>query len=137
MIDPTRIQGAVIGIGCDLVDIERVREMHERHGERCLTRIYTEAEQAYCLQMRNPYPSLAARFAAKEAVSKAFGTGIGKEFGLLSLSVGKGQNGEPVAVLDDQGQALLEKVGGTEVLLSLSHTSTQAMAFAVVVRNPS
>ncbi|WP_309379889.1 holo-ACP synthase [Cerasicoccus frondis] len=133
MIDPSRIRGAVIGIGCDLVDIERVREMHERHGERCLQRIYSPEEQAYCLKMRNPYPSLAARFAAKEAVSKAFGTGIGKEFGLLSLSVGKGEQGEPIAILDEQGEALLRKVGGTDILLSLSHTSTQAMAFAVIV----
>lgn len=135
MIDPTRIQGVVLGVGVDLVDIERIRQMHERHGERCLERIFTKVEQTYCLAMRNPYPSLAARFAAKEAVSKAFGTGIGKDFGLLSLSVEKGEEGAPVAVLDEQGKALLEKRGGTEVLLSLSHTANQAIAFAIIVRN--
>ncbi|GHC00254.1 holo-ACP synthase [Cerasicoccus arenae] len=136
MIDPTRIQGAVLGIGCDLVDIERIKQMHERHGERCLDRIYTAVERSYCMAMKNPYPSLAARFAAKEAVSKAFGTGIGREFGLQSLSVVKGEQGEPIAELDEQGRALLKKLGGTDVLLSLSHTANQAMAFAVVVHNP-
>lgn len=136
MIDPARITGAVLGIGVDLVDIARIKDMHERHAERCLDRIFTKAEQDYCLAMRNPYPSLAARFAAKEAVAKAFGTGIGAEFGLHSVSVAKSGGGAPIAVLDEQGQALLRKVNGTEVLLSLSHTATQAMAFAVIVRNP-
>lgn len=136
MIDPTRITGVVLGVGVDLVDVVRIREMHERHGERCLEKIFTKAEQEYCLAMRNPYPSLAARFAAKEALSKAFGTGIGRDFGLLTLGVEKGEGGEPIAVLDEQGQALLAKRGGTGVLLSLSHTATQAIAFAVMVRNP-
>ncbi|WP_269538203.1 holo-ACP synthase [Cerasicoccus fimbriatus] len=133
MVDPSRIRGPVIGIGCDLVDIERMRDMHERHGERCLEKIFSAAEQEYCMAMRNPYPSLSARFAAKEAVSKAFGCGIGKDFGLLSLSVEKGPQGQPIAVLDELGLTLLRKVGGAEVLLSLTHTSTQAMAFAVIV----
>jgi len=135
MIDPSRIQGVVIGVGVDIVDIARIRTMHERHGEHCLERIYTESEQEYCMAMRNPYPSLAARWAAKEAASKAFGTGIGKDFGLRSLGVLKGTRGEPIAELDEQGRDLLKRIGGTDVLLSLSHTATQAIAFVVIVRN--
>jgi len=67
------------GIGIDTVEIGRIRDSHERLGDRFIERILLPAEIEYCLRHKDPAPSLAARFAAKEAISKAFGTGISAE----------------------------------------------------------
>ena len=125
--------GRVIGLGADLVDVERIRNVHDRHPERFLSRVFTAEEQRYCLGMKNPYPHLAARFAAKEAVSKCFTTGIGKRLGWTAVSVYHGERMQPLVRLDAQGQALLHEVGGPEVLPTLSHTATAALAVAVLV----
>ena len=79
---------------------------------------------------------MAARFAAKEAVSKAFTTGIGAELGWKSVSIYHGSRNEPLVRLDEQGRALLAQVGATHVHVSLSHTDTLAMAVAALVRQP-
>lgn len=126
--------GQVIGIGTDIIEVERIKSAHERHGERFLSRILTEDERAYCFKMKNPYPHLAARFAAKEAVSKAFTTGIGKALGWKSIEVRKGLRLKPVVHLDEQGERLLKHVGGTDVLLTLSHTANYATAVSVIVK---
>jgi holo-[acyl-carrier protein] synthase len=114
--------------------VARLRGVWERQGERFLAMTYTEAERAYCLRMRDPAPFLAARFAAKEAVSKAFGTGIGAELGWKSVEVAHGERGEPLVRLDAAGEALLAARGATGVLLTLSHTDTMAMAVAALVK---
>jgi|TARA_B110000438_G_scaffold278061_2_gene301229 holo-[acyl-carrier protein] synthase len=125
--------GVVRGIGIDLIETERIRGVWERQKDRFLKRVYTEGELEYCLKMKDPVPFLAARFSAKEAVSKAFTTGIGKELGWKSIEVCKGERQQPWIRLDAQGQALLEAVGGSDVLVSLSHTSNYGMAVAVLV----
>ncbi|MDR3229741.1 MAG: holo-ACP synthase [Puniceicoccales bacterium] len=125
--------GTILGIGVDIVDVARIRRIHERHGDAFLKRVFTPAECAYCMSLAVPWPSLAARFAAKEAVSKAFGTGIGAEFSLQSVGVVNGARGAPLAELDEKGTALLASRGGSRVLVSLSHTATLAQAFAVIV----
>ncbi|MEM9226616.1 MAG: holo-ACP synthase [Verrucomicrobiota bacterium] len=127
----------MLGVGTDIVEVERIRLSHERHGERFLNRIYTPEEQAYCLDMSNPYPHLAARFAAKEAASKAFTTGIGKALGWKSVGIIHGERMQPLAVLDVQAQALLDALGGTHLLVSLSHTKAMAHAVALVLRRVS
>ncbi|WOO43333.1 holo-ACP synthase [Rubellicoccus peritrichatus] len=134
MVLSSEMAAVALGLGTDIVDIERIQHAHERHGNRFLKRIYTEEEQAYCLGMKNPYPHLAARFAAKEAVSKCFGTGICGEFGWTSVSICKGSRDEPYAKLDEKGQTLLDAMGGTRVLVSLSHTSSLGHAVALVVK---
>jgi len=126
--------GVLIGLGADLVDVARVRGVHERQGDRFLERVFTEEERSYCFGMRLPYPHLAARFAAKEAVSKAFTTGIGAELGWKSISVYHGERHEPLVRLDEKGEKLLKEVGASRVLLTLSHTETAAMAVAALVR---
>jgi holo-[acyl-carrier protein] synthase len=126
--------GVLIGLGADLVDVARIRGVHERQGDRFLDRVFTDEERAYCLGMRLPYPHLAARFAAKEAVSKAFTTGIGAELGWKSISVYHGERHEPLVRLDEKGEKLLKEVGASRVLLTLSHTETAAMAVAALVR---
>lgn len=128
------ISGHILGLGCDLCDVARVRGVWERQGERFLAATFTDNERAYCLRMRDPAPFLAARFAAKEAVSKAFGTGIGAELGWKSIEVAHDERGAPQVKLDAGGAALLAARGATGVMLTLTHTDTMAMAVAVIVR---
>jgi holo-[acyl-carrier protein] synthase len=128
--------GVVLGLGCDVVDVSRIRRALERQGERFLERVFTEEERAYSRSKAHPESHLAARFAAKEAVSKCFTTGIGAELGWKSVSVHSGTRSQPLVRLDEKGQALLRRVGATHVLLSLSHTAELAMAVAALVRAP-
>jgi holo-[acyl-carrier protein] synthase len=108
--------------------------VHERQGDRFLDRVFTDEEKAYCAQMKFPHKHLAARFAAKEAVAKAFTTGIGRELGWRSISVYHGPRQDPRVRLDEKGAALLKQIGATHVLLTLSHTDSAAMAVAALVR---
>lgn len=126
--------GLLLGLGSDLIDVDRIKGVLDRQGDRFLDRVFTEEERTYCFGMKYPHKHLAARFAAKEAVSKAFTTGIGAELGWKSISVYHGSRHEPLVRLDEKGEALLRQVGGTHVLLTLSHTDTAAMAVAAVIK---
>jgi len=122
----------ILGIGTDLIEVERIRASHTRFGERFLRRILHPAEIAYCLSCHDPAPHLAARFAAKEAISKAFGTGIGGQLSWLDMEVGRRDSGEPFVILHGRGLDLLEKRNGRCVWLSLSHTQAHAAAVAIL-----
>lgn len=126
--------GVLLGLGADLIEVARIRSVILRHGDRFIDRILTEEERLYCSGMAHPHKHIAARFAAKEAVSKCFTTGIGAELGWKSISVYHGERHDPRVRLDEQGQALLAHVGGTHILLTLSHTENYAMAVAAVIR---
>ena len=126
--------GVLVNIGCDYIEIERIRHVLERHGDRFLDRVFTEEERRYCSKMAHPHKHLAARWAAKEAVSKTFTTGIGPHLGWKSTSIYHGERSEPLVRLDEKGEALLRQVGATHVLVSLSHSDTAAMAVAALVR---
>lgn len=126
--------GVLLGLGADVIEVSRIRGILERQGERFLERIFTAEEREYCFKMSQPHKHLAARFAAKEAVSKSFTTGIGSELGWRSVSVYHGARNEPLVRLDAKGEALLKAVGATGVLLTLSHTDTVAVAVAALVR---
>ncbi len=127
--------GTVIGLGCDLVEVERIAQILDRHGDRFLDRTFTDEERTYCSTLKFPHKHYAARWAAKEAVAKAFTTGIGEHLDWTSISVEHGERQEPLIRLDGKAQALLHDLGGTGVLISLSHTETYAMAVATLVRN--
>lgn len=122
----------ILGVGIDLVEVARIRALWEEHGERFLHRFLRPEEARYCLAHRDPAPGIAARFAAKEAVSKAFGTGIGAELGWLDIEVGHLPGGQPIIRLHDNGARLLEKRGGRHVHLSLTHTAGHASAVAIL-----
>jgi holo-[acyl-carrier protein] synthase len=126
--------GILLGLGCDVIEVARVKGVADRQGERFLNRVFTEDERLYCFSRPHPYNHLAARFAAKEAISKCFTTGIGAALGWKSASVYHGDRMEPLVRLDEQGKALLAHLGATHVLISLSHTDTVAMAVAALVR---
>ncbi len=122
----------VLGIGIDIIEVARIQASHERFGERFLNRILHPNEIAYCMSYRVPAPFLAARFAAKEAISKAFGTGIGAQLGWRDMEVGRKESGEPFVILHEGGQKLLAARRAKKVLISLSHTQNYASAVALL-----
>ena len=122
----------ILGTGIDIIEVARIAASHEKFGERFIKRILHPQEMAYCLSHRHPAPFLAARFAAKEAISKAFGTGIGKRLGWHDMEVGRRESGEPFVILHGKGQDLLQKRGARMVHLTLSHTQTYAAAAAIL-----
>jgi holo-[acyl-carrier protein] synthase len=126
--------GVLLGLGCDVIEVERIRGVLDRQGAHFLQRVFTEEERVYCFSHKFPHQHLAARFAAKEAVSKAFTTGIGAELGWKTVSIYHGSRKEPLVRLDEKGAALLARTGATHVLVSLSHTVLVAMAVAALVR---
>src|SRR5215467_12591737 len=120
----------ILGIGIDIIEVARIEASYARFGERFLNRILHPNEIRYCLSYKSPGPFLAARFAAKEAISKAFGTGIGAQLGWQDMEVGRKESGEPFVILHEGGKRLLESRGGRIVLISLSHTEEHATAVA-------
>ncbi len=122
----------ILGTGIDLIEVERVEASFQKFGDRFVKRILHPDEIAYCLAHKNPAPFLAARFAAKEAVSKAFGTGIGTALGWHDIEVRKKPSGEPFVVLHGNGLKLLMERGGRVVHLSLTHTAMHAAAMAIL-----
>jgi len=127
--------GIILGLGCDVVEVARIRGVLERHPERFLDRVFSDEERRYCFDRSDPYVHLAARWAAKEAVSKCFTTGIGAAFGWKSASIRHGSRMEPLVSLDEKGMELLRAVGASRVLVSLSHTAVTAMAVAVLLKD--
>ena len=125
--------GKVLGIGCDLAEVQRIKDAHERHGQSFLDKVFTPAEQEYCLKQSNPYPSLAARWAAKEAMTKALSTGVSEHIGLLDIEVTKGSRNEPKIQLSQKGDLLLYRIGGKHCKVTLSHTREIAMAVVAVL----
>jgi holo-[acyl-carrier protein] synthase len=122
----------ILGIGIDIIEVTRIAASYERFGDRFLKRILHPDEISYCLSHRAPSPFLAARFAAKEAISKAFGTGIGAELGWHDMEVGRKNSGEPFVILHGAGQNLLQTRGARALLISLAHTQQHAAAVAIL-----
>ena len=123
---------SVLGIGVDLVENARIEHSVERFGERFLHRVFTAGEIEYSQSMKYPARHLAARFAAKEAVSKAFGTGIGKAMGWKDIDVRRKESGEPFVVLEGGAKELAAERKVSRVSITLSHTEHYAMAMVVM-----
>ena len=126
--------GELLGIGLDLVEIERFRQSVQRLGQPFLHRLFTETERSYCESLADPIPSYAARFAAKEAISKALGTGIGQDLSWQDIEITHSDRNAPIARLLGKGQHLLASLGATRCLITLTHTATTAAASAALLR---
>ena len=126
---------SILGLGVDLVECDRIQHSIDRFGDRFLRRVFSEGEIEYSTSMKFPARHLAARFAAKEAVSKAFGTGIGKAMGWRDIDVCKQPSGEPYLVLRGGAETLAAARGVTSTHLTLSHTDHHAMACVVLESN--
>lgn len=118
----------ILGSGIDLVEIPRIRQSVERFGKRFLNRVYTSAEQDYCLRKRKADESLAARFAAKEAGAKALGTGISHGVNWLEIEVVREPSGRPTLCYHGRAAEIARRLGVTRAALSLTHTAELAMA---------
>ena len=125
--------GMVVGIGLDLAEVSQVAGALERHGDRFIHRVFTEHERQYCGVKNVPAQFYAARFAAKEAVAKAFGTGIGAELGWQDMEVTHAASGAPEMRLLGKGIELAARRGVGTILLSLTHTPLMAAASVVLI----
>lgn len=123
----------VIGVGIDTIEVSRIRDSIEKHGDHFLKKVFTAKEQEYCQDKSDSAPYYASRFASKEAVAKAFRTGIGKEFGWLDSEIFHGERGEPFVQLSEAGRKCMERVGASKILVSLTHLSTTASAIVIIV----
>jgi len=121
------------GIGIDVVEVDRIESAIARHGEPFLSRLFTDAERAYCAAQKRAALHYAARFAAKEAVSKALGTGIGGEAGWLDLEIVRDPSGAPKLALHGSAAEFAKDKGISEIQISLSHAKDYAAANAVAV----
>ena len=124
----------IVGTGIDLAEIGRIQQSISRYGSRFLDRIYTPAEQAYCLRKRNSAESFAARFAAKEAGAKALGTGISRGVNWLEIEVVRELGGRPTLEFHGRAAERAKRMGVVHTSLSITHTGDTAMA-SVVVEN--
>ncbi|MDR1907166.1 MAG: holo-ACP synthase [Puniceicoccales bacterium] len=124
---------SIISIGHDIVEIARIQSTYPKYGNRFLQKIYTPNEIKYCFSKKNPFPSLASCFAAKEAVSKVFRCGIGPQFHWKSAEVNHQASGCPIIILDQLGQNLLQQFHGSEVLITLTNTQSLASAVALLI----
>jgi holo-[acyl-carrier protein] synthase len=120
----------VDSLGVDIVEVKRVKGLMERWGDRFLHRVFTPWEIAYCKSKSSPEQSLAARFAAKEAILKAIGTGLSHGIRWTSMEIVNDKNGSPSVKL---GKRIKDKIGDKRVLISMSHTKEYAVAQAILV----
>lgn len=123
----------VFGIGIDVVEVARIASAIQRHGEPFLAKLFTTAEREYCESRKNPAMHFAARFAAKEAVSKALGTGIGGNAGLLEMEVVHDPSGAPKIRLSGTAAAFASEHGLSEIQISLTHAREYAAANAIAI----
>ncbi len=122
----------ILGTGLDLVEVARIAVLAERHGDRFLKRVFTDTEIGYSMPRAARYQHLAGRFAAKEAVFKALGTGWGQGVGWKLVEVVPGEEGRPEVRLSGAAADRLGSMGGHRVHLSITHTEGLAAASAVV-----
>ena len=122
----------ILGLGTDIVEVARIASSFLQHGEKFLNRVLLPDEIAYCLQHRQPAPFIAVRFAAKEAIAKAFGTGIGAQLGWLDIEIFRRESGEPCVVLHGNGEKLFSERGVKKLHISLTHTENYAVATAIL-----
>ena len=123
----------IFGIGIDVVEVERISTSMDEFGERFCARIFTPSEREYCERQKRPAMHYAARFAAKEAVAKALGTGIGKDLAWLDVEVSRRQSGEPEVTLRGEGEKFAQGNKITQIKISLTHAQHYAAANAVVL----
>ncbi len=119
----------IIGIGTDITSVERIQKVIERRGDAFIKRLFTQAEAAVARKLSSPSLHLAGRFAAKEAIAKALGTGFGKDLMWKDIEILNDPKGKPVVQLSPRARTIF---GNINVLISISHEQTFAVAFAIL-----
>jgi holo-[acyl-carrier protein] synthase len=122
-------QDNILGVGNDILEIDRIRKSIQAHGQRFLDRIFTKKEQAYCLNHQDAAPRFAGRFAAKEAIAKALGTGFGDALSWLDIEILADGSGRPIATFSEK---LQKQFHNPRIHLSISHCKLYALATAIL-----
>jgi holo-[acyl-carrier protein] synthase len=123
----------IVGHGIDVVEISRLAQSLQRHGDRFLERVFTPAERDYCCGKRRELEHLAGRFAAKEAVLKVLGTGWAGSISWQDVEVVNNEAGAPSVRLSGESARVADRLGIRRVLVSISHTGDWAAASAIGV----
>ncbi|MEM7479110.1 MAG: holo-ACP synthase [Planctomycetota bacterium] len=126
-------QRAVIGIGTDIIECDRISQMLEKHGDTFLKRVYTPEEIEYCQGRKSANQHYAGRWAAKEAVLKALGTGWAHGIQWTDVEVINQQGGKPNIVLSGKAKEISLEQGIEEMMISISHCKEYATAYATAV----
>ena len=116
------------GLGNDLIEISRIRASMERHGLHFINRIFTEKEQDYCYRFKDPAPHFAGRFAAKEAIAKALGTGFGAHLAWKEVEILNDEQGKPQVHLSDAARKTFDH---PQIHVAITHSTDYAMAVAI------
>lgn len=123
----------IFGIGTDIIECLRIAQMIERHGELFITRVYTPHEIEYCQSRKAATQHYAGRWAAKEAVLKAIGTGWRKGISWRDIEVHNQPGGKPTVLVRGGVRDAIEKLAIAEILLSISHCRSHATAYAIAI----
>jgi holo-[acyl-carrier protein] synthase len=119
--------------GIDLVDFPRIEDMIKRHEERFIDRVFTSAEQAYADSNKNSIEKYAGRFAAKEAILKLIGTGWRGKIAWTDIEIRNSSSGQPQVTLYGEVKIIAEKLGITQISISITHTANFAIASVVAL----
>lgn len=123
----------ILGIGTDIIECPRIGKMIEQHGELFLRRVYTEREIRYCQSRKHAIEHFAGRWAAKEAILKALGTGWSRGIGWTDLEVRNVAGGQPKVLVGGEAKEIARRRGISDILVSISHCRTYATAYALAV----
>lgn len=124
---------SIIGIGTDIVECLRIAQMIERHGELFIQRVYTPHEIEYCSARKAATQHYAGRWAAKEAVLKAMGTGWARGIRWRDIEIHNEKGGKPSIALGGVAREVCENLGVAEMLISISHCRSHATAYALAL----
>ncbi len=130
---PQSVAGGVLGIGTDIIECERIERMLQRHGDVFLARVYTAGEIDYCSGRKAGTQHYAGRWAAKEAVLKSLGTGWAHGIQWTDVEVVNQQGGKPNIVLAGKAKQISEQLGIREIMISISHCRSYAVAYATAI----
>jgi len=122
----------IVGTGFDQTELERIRDAVARFGERFLKRCFTAEEQRFCFERRDPIPSLAARYAAKEAAAKALGTGLARGVAWTEIEVRRQRGERPTIHFSGRAKEHAERMGVAQAHVSLTHSRELAAAMVIV-----
>lgn len=124
----------IVGLGMDVVEVARIREIHQRHPERFVQRVLTEAEQAYVLRHRDPSERLSGRWAAKEAAMKALGTGLSQGMRWRDVEILPDAFGKPCLFLHGKAKERAETLGAKISHVTITHCQNLAIAQVILER---
>ena len=125
----------IVGLGTDIIEVVRIGQMIERHGEHFLHRVYTDDEILYCQRRKESYQHFAGRWAAKESVMKTLGTGWIRGVRWKDIEVVSKKSGQPVITIQGGARDFADQLGINEVLITISHCRTFATATAIALQH--